>query len=84
MERLIVTVTSYLCTMDNLPLYWYYWLMMQTVARNLIVTAGTASCVMATTSVKAGQSSRPEYQGGYRRTWLFLPSGGQQVFLEAE
>lgn len=53
MKRFLVT--SFLCHMDNLPHYWYYWLMMQIVGQNLIVTAVTAS------SVRAGQSSRHEH-----------------------
>lgn len=54
--------------------------MLQTVAQNLIVTAVAASSVMGTTSVRAGQSSRPQHH----RVDTGEPSGGQQVFLEAE
>lgn len=64
MKKLIVTVTSYLCHMDNLPLYWYYWLTMQAVAKILIVTAVTASSAMDTISFRAGLSSRPEHHRG--------------------
>lgn len=45
------------------------------MAQNLIVTAVTASSVMGTTSVRAGQSSRPQHH----RVDTGEPSGGQQV-----